>query len=304
MAGSSVNKTGTGFGGDVITSFKNRRISVVQWVSVSRSQQIGSGHSFQDLEGFSFGQVDLVRNRFDQIRRHHQFSGAGVGDDGIGKLGVDRNSQIGGHSPRRSRPDGYLDGFLGRMKFLEGVRGFDDFETDVNRFGNVVFGVLQLGFGERRSRRWRPVNRLPSTEDKPLLEHFPEDTDLCRLEFWLKREVRFFEISENTVSLETLRLFVDRLLCEFGCLFAESDGSELLSFFGFHRLQDFQFDRQTVAIPTRNVVDLLSVQGLLPVDEIFQHLVERVPTVQTPVRVRGPIVQDESILRCLGRRFR
>ena len=49
-----------------------------------------------------------------------------------------------------------------------------------------------------------------------------------------------------------------------------------------------------MAIPTRNVVDLLPIQDLFAIDEILEYFVEGVSTVQVSVGVWGSIVQHKS----------
>mmetsp|Transcript_19183 Transcript_19183/g.41683 ORF Transcript_19183/g.41683 Transcript_19183/m.41683 type:complete len:204 (-) Transcript_19183:286-897(-) len=142
------------------------------------------------------------------------------------------------------------------------------------------------------------MNRFTSAKDESLFKHLPKDTDLCRLEFWLESEVWFFEISENTIPLETLRLFFHCCFGKGGRLLSKSHWSKPLSFFGFHRLEDFEFDGQTVTIPTGDVMDLLSVQCLFAIDKIFENFVQRVPAMETSVRIRRSIVQNETVFRC------
>lgn len=139
------------------------------------------------------------------------------------------------------------------------------------------------------------MHRFAPAKDVPLSEHFSKDPDLRRFELGLQRQVGIFKIAQDTEPLKTVRLLVDGRLGKGGGFFAERHRRERLAFFGFHGLQDFEFNGKTVAVPAGDVVDLFAVQDLLAIDEIFEDFVERVTAVQIAIGVGRTIVQNVAL---------
>ena len=67
-----------------------------------------------------------------------------------------------------------------------------------------------------------------------------------------------------------------------------------LQLFSTQLLVDFDFDRQTMAIPSGHVRRVESRHGSRLHDEVFQTLVQGVPEMDRTVGIRRPVVQDES----------
>jgi hypothetical protein len=49
-----------------------------------------------------------------------------------------------------------------------------------------------------------------------------------------------------------------------------------------------------MTIPSWNIVDLPSIQNFISIDKIFQYLVQSMTTVEIPVSVWRPIMEDKS----------
>ncbi len=66
---------------------------------------------------------------------------------------------------------------------------------------------------------------------------------------------------------------------------------------GFGDLQVFEelmLDRQTMAIPARDVQTVKTLQGLVTHDDVFEDLVQGMADVDVAVGVRRPVVQDKG----------
>ena len=143
------------------------------------------------------------------------------------------------------------------------------------------------------------MHRLAPAVNVPLEEHVAEDADLRRLVLGLQRQVGRLPVTPHTVALEGAALRTDRLGCERRRLLAQLDRRESLALRLVHRLEDLELDREPMAVPAGNVAHLAPTQQLVPVDDVLEDLVQRVPDVQVAVGIRWPVVQHKRRARVL-----
>ena len=60
-------------------------------------------------------------------------------------------------------------------------------------------------------------------------------------------------------------------------------------------LQCFELDRQTMTVPTRNILYTLALGELKATDDILENLVEGVTDVKATIGVRWTVMEDEAI---------
>ena len=86
------------------------------------------------------------------------------------------------------------------------------------------------------------------------------------------------------------------MLGEIPALFAEFDHRHFVFVFalGAILLFDLPFNRQTVAVPTRNIVRVKAEHLLAACHEILQNLVQRVADMNIAVRVWRAVMQHET----------
>ena len=102
-------------------------------------------------------------------------------------------------------------------------------------------------------------------------------------------------IAHDAKTFELIALDVDPRIGEFAAFLAELDNRDLVLIlaFGAVLFLDLPFNWQAMAVPTGDVVGILTHHLLRPVDYVFQNFVEGVADMQITVRVGRSVVQDE-----------
>ncbi len=166
-------------------------------------------------------------------------------DPRIGLVRVDGDREVRGDRPGRRRPgqEGGRDVLVGDPEVGR--------ERDVDR-GILPFLVLELRLGERRAVGEAPAHRLEGLVDEVLLvdaAEGPGDHGLVRVGH---RRIGTVPEPADPQALELLALDADVLLGVGPAGAADLDGAHVL-LLGAELLVDLLLDRQTVAIPARNV---------------------------------------------------
>jgi len=94
----------------------------------------------------------------------------------------------------------------------------------------------------------------------------------------------------HAVPLELLSLFLNSFHRERFRFLPEFNGGEFQSAIRIHGLEHLQLNRQPVAVPTGDVLNFFTKEALVPVDEVFKNLVQRMSDVKITIRVRRAIV--------------
>ena len=97
-------------------------------------------------------------------------------------------------------------------------------------------------------------------------------------------------VAQHAEADKVFTLTVDLLRGIFAALGAEFSGGEFLTWLTV-LLLDFQLDRQTVAVPARNVRRVIARQSFGLNDNVFQNLVNRVTNMNAAIRIRRAIMQ-------------
>ena len=138
------------------------------------------------------------------------------------------------------------------------------------------------------------MHRFEPPIDVPFEHHFAEDPDLGGFVVLLQGEVGLLPVGPDPPALKPFHLAVHLLAGVGGGLFAQFDRCQRLALILIHRLQHLQFDRQAMAVPTRDVANLASSQDLIFVDHILENLVQGMAHMQGAIGVRRSVVQGED----------
>ena len=104
-------------------------------------------------------------------------------------------------------------------------------------------------------------------------------------------------VADNAHALKLGALYVDPFVGEFAAFLAEFNDWDLILVFLLLAVLflDLPFDGQTVAIPPRHVISVLSEHLLAAVDDVLENLIECVTDVQMPVGVGWSVMEDELL---------
>ena len=289
VRGRAVHDTGAVLERDVIAEI-NGRCTVVEWMrehdpferSSIRRRYAGAFHRV----AFQARVHQLFRDDQMPARRAHQC---------IGEFRVHVQRLVRRYRPRRGRPDHGVKRTVRRRIEREGTREFfalaceHQRESDVDRRVDAIF-VFDFRFGERTVTIKAPIDRLQTAIQITALEELAEGANLVGLALVLHRRVRMIPIAEHAEALKLRPLPRD--------LLGRIRAAEPLR---LRRRQvlavglfDLHFDRHAVTVPTRDVGRIEARHRFALDDEVFQDLVERRTDMDVAVRVRRPVVQDET----------
>ena len=138
------------------------------------------------------------------------------------------------------------------------------------------------------------MHRFQTPVDVPLEHHLAKHPNLSRFVLLLQSQIRLLPVRPDAPALEAFHLAIHLFAGVGGSLFAQLDRCQRLALLLIHRLQHLELDRQTVAVPARYVAHSPSVQHLIFVDDVLQHLVEGMPHVQSTVGVGRAVMEGEG----------
>ena len=206
-------------------------------------------------------------------------------------VGVERDPEVGRDRPRRGRPDDEED-LLSRKRRVDPLGRLRERELDVDRGGGVV-RVFDLRLRQRRPAREAPVDRLRPLVHRPALHEPAELAQDAGLVVERHRPVRVLPVAQHAEALELLPLDVDELRRVLTAEAALVPGGDR-PFLRPEGLVHLVLDRQAVAIPAGDVDGEGSRHRPVLDDHVLEDLVQRVPDVDVPVRVRRAVVEDEG----------
>ncbi len=206
-------------------------------------------------------------------------------------MGGDR--QIGGQGPGSGGPDDEGDPLSGKRGPALGEIAYG-VEGDVDRRAGVVL-VFDLSLRQGGVVGEAPVHRLLLAIEGAFAREGGELADLLRLVVEGKGQVRLFPTPEDSHPLELFPLDVyelERVLAtpRQKLVAGKVAPVDLLL---LEPLLHRQLDGKTMAVPTRDVVAQPAAQVLVFDDDVFEDLVDAVPGMKVPVRVRRAVVIDE-----------
>ena len=157
--------------------------------------------------------------------------------------------------------------------------------------------IFDLCLGQRGLLDGRPHHRLrpliQSAIHQELLEFFGNHAFGVEIH----GQVGIVPIARDAEPFELLTLHINPTLGKGPAFLAELDDVDRIlvaSFFAI-LLFDLPFDRQTVAVPARDIACVASHHLLAAYNHILQDLVQRVPDMQMPVGIGGAVMQREGL---------
>ena len=251
------------------------------------------------LQAFERAALDLeaVDGAFERAGGDERFAQRGgheertsvMADFDVLELRVHGDREVRGQRPRRGRPDD--DGERVRGRELLGG-GIGDREGDPDGVRALVL-VLDLGLGERGLARDGPVHRLLGTIDEALLDEAGEAAEDLAFVGRIHRAVFRSPVGEDAEALELAALLLDVGGGEFGAGLADAEGVERL-LLGLEFLHHLVLDRETVAVPARDVRRAETAHGLVAQDGVLEELVEGGADVHVAVGEGRAVVEDEG----------
>ena len=172
------------------------------------------------------------------------------------------HSFVGRQRPRRCRPDNDAHRQFHRAD-AKGCRqgcGVGKWELHIDGDGLFVL-IFDFGFGQCRATVRAPVDRLKAFLQVTFVDDVTQSTDDVGFEFEVHGQIRVIPVTQHHQTFEVFALTVDLTGGVFTTVSAEFAGGNLvthLAHFGF----DFEFDRQTVAVPARNIRRVFAAHGL------------------------------------------
>ena len=241
--------------------------------------------SCESIERFALrqpagGSADRAGQTLSQDERFGFFA-AGEFLRDVALFRVDGDREIRRQRPGRGRPDD-------KARFVF-PRAGGDRELDVNR-GVLPVLVFHLSLGQGGLRAGAPKNRLERFVDQTLFHEDGEGAQDLRLVGRVHRQVRIFPVAEDAEALELLALDVDELARKGFRALSHFERGKAARF-----LDDFVFDRQTVAVPAGNIRRPESGHRFRFHDQVLEDLVERGPHVDVAVGEGRAVMQDEKL---------
>ncbi len=132
-----------------------------------------------------------------------------------------------------------------------------------------------------------------------IADDFTQRTDDVGFGFEVHGQVRMRPVAQHAQTNKVCTLAVNlsgRVFTAFRTEFRRGEFLTRLTKF----LLNFQFNRQTVAVPTRNVRRVISRESFGLHDNVFQNLVYRVTNMNAAIRIWRAIMQNEGFFAFLG----
>ena len=210
----------------------------------------------------------------------------------VSGAGLEGNCLVGRDGPRGGRPDDEVDQ---AVEVLEAGRLGGHLKANEDRGARLV-GVLDLGLGQRGVAVLAPVNRLVTAIDHALIEHGLEDLDVGGIMLVIERQIGVVPVAEHTQTAEAGLLELDVLDSELVAELTNLGRGGLVELLGAELLLDLMLDRLAMAVPTRDIGNLIALHHPVTVDHVLGDLVHGVADVDRAVGVRRTVVQHELLV--------
>ena len=218
----------------------------------------------------------------------------------IVELRRQRDSAVGRQGPRRGGPDNqrHRTVDVGYAEFRQ-YRGFVyRVERDIDRRRGFVV-ILHFRFRQRGTAVYAPVHRFGAFMQVAITNDFAQRADDVGFGFEVHGQVRMRPVAQHAETDKVFTLAIDLLGGIFAALSAEFGSGKFLTRLAVFLLH-FQLDRQTVAVPARNVRRVIARQSFGLNDNVFQNLVYRVTNMNAAIRIRRAIMQNEGFFAFFG----
>lgn len=180
-----------------------------------------------------------------------------------------------------------------------------DRELDPDRRADVVV-IFDLGVGERGALDRRPHDGLGATIELARVLELVELGDDGRFGGEIHGGVAVGEVADDAQPVELVLLQVDVFAGVFAAGAAELVLGHLLlaAALGAELLLDLPLDRQAVAVPARDVIDIVAQEEPAADHEVLQRLVQGVADVDVAVGVGRTVVKNVEGAFCFCRSAR
>ena len=278
MSGSDVDRAGAGLGRDEVSEDQARSPIEERMLRLG-ALELGPF----ELDHFAVGEkARLLAEGLDEIFHHdeilrHALLRMCEIPPHVSEERMHRDPEVRRECPRCCRPDHHR-GFSGEFAGDEGK-----LHEDCRIFH---IHVLDLGLGESSLGAVAPLHRFLALVDKPFFDECRKDTDDVGLILGREREVGILPVTEDAEAAEGIPLDVDVLTGK-----GLGTAADLRSVEPAGLFHDLELDRETVAVPARDVGAFVARHRLAFQDEILQHLVQSRAHVDVSVGKGRPVVE-------------
>ena len=323
MSGRSMHKAGSVFVGYMIAG-KQRHRKIITALAFQRMITSHAGEHARVDGAHLFKSVDarLLENGFskfvgenEEIARLHPVVGRRVNNliKTIGNLRRKTDRAIAGQCPRRRRPDcngcvaHKFEGNRDIALIVAFQRNIRDRKLHPNLIAGVVL-VLDLGFRQRGFFDHAPHHRFRTAVQRSVGGKLHQLAGDLRLGKKIHRRIGMRPVALDAEPLEFLALYIEPVFGVGPAFLPKGNhrrriGKIRLCFVlrSVVLFFDFPFDREAVAVPSRDIVRIVAEHLLAARDDILQNLIEGVPDMDIAIGVGRTVMQDEFVAAFRGR---
>ena len=295
VAAGGMHRAGTGIQRHVVAKDR-RHVEIQERMLETHQFKLGAVHRRQDGV---IGRANALHHALDQVFRQDQRLTVNL-HQRIVELRRQGDGAVSRQGPRSGGPDNQRHRAVdvGDAEFRQ-HRGFIyRVERHVDGWGSLVV-ILHFRFRQRGTAVYAPVHRLGAFMQMAVADDFAQRANDIGFGFEVHGQVRMRPVAQHAEADKVFTLAVDLLGGIFAALGAEFCCGELLARLAVFLLY-FQLDRQTVAVPARNVRRVIARQSFGLNDNVFQNLVYRVTNMNAAIRIRRAIMQNEGFFAFFG----
>src|SRR5882724_7352248 len=198
----------------------------------------------------------------------------------IGKARVYRDRQVGWKGPGSCRPN--------RDRTTTGQSPGNDRESDIDRW-IVTVSILNLSLRQSGLGTGTPIDRFLTLVDQTLFDDISEHLQDHRLVCWIEGQIWIFPVAENAQSPKLIPLNLNILSSVLLRPLAHFERRKSPRF-----LDHFEFDWQTVAVPTGHERCPEAQHRATLHDQIFEDLIQGRAHMNVTVGKWRTIVEHEK----------
>ena len=274
---------GAGLKRDMLTQ-QDDRGPVIEWVLTQTSLKQRSREGCQHLAGNTGCRHELI---LQPLGNNQDLPVNRQGTVSIFRMQCNR--QVSRNGPGGGGPDHHKHLVTGNSRYLS-RNIVQKLKADIDGWRGMI-GILNFSFSQRSNTGGTPVNRLPATVQPAVMGEGRQFRSGLPLIAIGHSEVRVLPVPQNTKAFKFITLDADKLL---GILTAGFTHLSLTNgiFLRAEVLLNLQLNRQTMAIPAR---DIGSMEPLHPLDlqnDIFQGFVQGVANMNMTIGIGRSIMQD------------
>ena len=165
--------------------------------------------------------------------------------------------------------------------------------------GMVV--IFDLGFGERGFFNNRPHYRLGAAIQRPVHQELAQFAGNRGLGPVIHGDIGIIPIAHHAQAFEFLALDIQPFLGKVAAFLAKFGNRNLVLVFAFGAILflDLPFNRQAVAVPSRNINRILAHHLLGPGDHVFQNFVQGMANMQMTIGI-GRAIMEHKLFPAFG----